>query len=140
MSFRRIPTIVKMQLKRDYGDLVWRTLHGEEVLWRDLKDRHLANIYSFFHSNPSKRQSFVHRNPKALAWLKQEAKRRKIMHLLKNAVEYGPYPYLCQYTGEWLVFDSDIGRVVSVLDYDWGRLPPDARNELEVLDLLGGLE
>lgn len=128
-----------MQLKRDYSNLLWRTVHGDEVFWKDLEDRHLANIYAYFHSNPSKRQSFVSRNPQAVAWLKQEAKRRKITHLLKNAVKYGPYPYRDPYTGEWLIFDSDLGRVISVLDYDIDRLPPEARDELRVLDLIGGL-
>lgn len=129
-----------MNSKRDYGDLQWHTLNGDTIYWRDLTDRHLANIYAYFHSKPSKRQSFVARNPKAVAWLKQEAKRRKITHLLKNAVKYGPYPYQCRYSGEWLVWDNDIGRVVSVYDVEIEKLPPDVRDEVEVRKLLGGLD
>lgn len=140
MSFRRIPRIVNMKLKRDYGDLEWRTLHGNTVFWKDLEDRHLANIYAYFHSNPSKRQSFVYRHPKALAWLKQEAKRRKIMHLLKNVVEYGPYPYRDPYDGFWMVWDNDAQRAVSVMDCDVEKLPPDVRDEMAVLGLIGGLD
>jgi hypothetical protein len=122
----------------DYSDMAWRTITGDVVFWRDLEDRHLANIYGYFQSSPERKKSFSRRHPGALTWLKQEAKRRGISHLIRSVLQYGPYPYFDTKHQQWMVYDADARTLVAVSDYDMDRIPPDARDEIVVRKLLTG--
>lgn len=128
-----------MKQKRDYGGLEWCTIHGERSAWKDVEDRHLANIYAYLRARPERKKRLLKKYPGAMAWLRQEASRRGITHLFRNAVEYGPYPYRDPHFG-WVVFDQDINQTVSVLECDVELLPPEARAELQVLGYLGVLD
>lgn len=131
-----------MRTKRnipDYSTVAWRTVTGEDIYWRDLDDRHLANIYGYFYVNTHRYRTFSDSFPFALEWLQQEAERRGISYMLDAVIKYGPYPYFDTNNGAWMIYDRQNGFVPLyhyVQDYGMKLLPPDVRDEVRVRFLL----
>ena len=131
-----------MRTKRtipDYSDMPWRTVTGDELLWRNLDDHHLANIYGYFVAHPNRYDDFSEDYPYALEWLKQEATRRGKLHLIESVLEYGPYPFFNESEGAWFIYDAGEGCVPIedyVDTYGLDAIPPDVRDLVHIRILM----